>query len=113
VPQKSPQAQLGEASEALVAAYASADLLLTLITLDPALGADHLATWASSAVVVVTAGRSSATRIQAVGEMVRLAGASPISAVLMDADKTDETTGITHTPAPEAPPGQGLGIVGR
>ena len=113
VPQKSPQAQLGEASEALIAAYASADLLLTLITLDPALGADHLATWASSAVVVVTAGRSSATRIQGVGEMVRLAGTSPVSAVLIDADKTDETTGITHTPVPEAPAGQGLGIVGR
>jgi hypothetical protein len=113
LPQKSSQAQLGQASEALIAAYASADLLLTLVTIDPALGADHLATWATSAVVVVTAGRSSAARIHAVGELVRLAGMSPVSAVLVDADKTDESTGVTHTPAPQAPAGQGLGIVGR
>ena len=32
---------------ALVASDVSADLLLTLVTLDPALGGDHLATWAS------------------------------------------------------------------
>lgn len=113
VPQTSWQAQLGRASEALVAAYASADLLLTLVTIDPALGADHLSTWATSAVVVVTAGRSSAARIHAVGELVRLAGMSPVSAVLVDADKTDESTGVTHTPVPQAPAGQGLGIVGR
>jgi capsular polysaccharide biosynthesis protein len=113
LPQKSSQAQLGQASEALVAAYASADLLLTLVTIDPALGADHLATWATSAVVVVTAGRSSAARIHAVGELVRLAGMSPVSAVLLDADKSDESTGVTHTPVPQAPAGQGLGIVGR
>jgi hypothetical protein len=48
VPQKSSENQLGQASEALVAAYASADLLLTLVTIDPALGADHLTTWATS-----------------------------------------------------------------
>jgi capsular polysaccharide biosynthesis protein len=113
LPQKSSQTQLGQASEALVAAYASADLLLTLVTIDPALGADHLGTWATSAVVVVTAGRSSAARIHAVGELVRLAGMSPVSAVLVDADKTDESTGVTHTSAPQAPAGQGLGIVGR
>ena len=113
LPQKSSQAQLGQASEALIAAYASADLLLTLVTIDPALGADHLATWATSAVVVVTAGQSSAARIHAVGELVRLAGMSPVSAVLVDADKTDESTGVTHTPVPQAPAGQGLGIVGR
>jgi capsular polysaccharide biosynthesis protein len=113
LPQTSSQAQLGQASEALVAAYASADLLLTLVTIDPALGADHLSTWATSAVVVVTAGRSSAARIHAVGELVRLAGMSPVSAVLVDADKTDESTGMTHTPVPQAPAGQGLGIIGR
>ncbi len=69
-----PQAQPASASEALAAAYASADLLLTLVTLDPSLGGEHLATWAAGAVVVVTAGRSSSTRIHAVGEMIRLAG---------------------------------------
>ena len=60
-----------QAGDALVASYASADVLLTLVTLDPALGGDHLATWATNAVVVVTAGRSSAVRIHGVGEMIR------------------------------------------
>ena len=76
-------------------ACASADLLLTLATVDPSLGAEHLATWAGRAVVLVTAGRSSWTRIHAVGEMIRLAGISLVSAVLVGADKTDESLGAT------------------
>jgi capsular polysaccharide biosynthesis protein len=99
VPPASPQAPLATASEALTAAYASADLLLTLVTLDPALGGDHLATWATGAVVVVTAGQSSWTRIHAVGEMIRLAGTSLVSTVLTGADKTDESLGAAYTPA--------------
>ena len=94
----SPQAQPAPASEALAAAYASADLLLTLVTLDPSLGGEHLATWATDAVVVVTAGRSSSTKIHAVGEMIRLAGTPLVSAVLVGADKTDESLGVTPTP---------------
>ena len=70
------QAQRSAFTEAVTSACASADLLLTLVTLDPSLGAEHLATWAASAVVVVTAGRSSWARINAVGEMIRLAGTS-------------------------------------
>jgi len=88
-------AQLAEPNPELVAACASADLLLTLVVLDPALGGDYLATWASDVVVTVTAGQSSATRIQAVGDMVRLAGAESVSAVLIGADKGDETLGMT------------------
>lgn len=75
--------------------YASADVLLTLATLDPSLAGDHLRTWATDAVVVVTAGRSSWTRIHAVGELVRLAGTRLLSAVLLGADKWDESLGVT------------------
>jgi hypothetical protein len=95
----SPQAQPGDAGE-LAGACASADLLLTLITLDPSVGGDHLATWAPEAIVMVTAGRSSWTKIHAVGEMVRLAGTRLVSAVLLGADRTDESLGVT--PEPEA-----------
>jgi capsular polysaccharide biosynthesis protein len=98
VPQTSPQAGNREANEALVAAFDAADLMLTLTTLDPSLGGGHLATWATDAVVVVTAGRSSATKIHAVGEMIRLAGTRQVSAVLVGADKTDESLGVTYTP---------------
>jgi capsular polysaccharide biosynthesis protein len=85
-------------TEAVGNACASADLLLTLVTLDPSLGAENLDTWAASAVVVVTAGRSSWARINAVGEMIRLAGTSLTSAVLVGADKTDESLGVAQYP---------------
>jgi capsular polysaccharide biosynthesis protein len=93
----SPWAQPDSAGE-LAAAWASADLLLTLVTLDPSVGGDHLATWAPEAVVVVTAGRSSWTKIHAVGEMIRLGHTRLVSAVLVGADKTDESLGVTPTP---------------
>jgi capsular polysaccharide biosynthesis protein len=94
----SAQAQRSTFTEAVVAACASADLLLTLATLDPALGGEHLATWATDAVAVVTAGRSSWTKIHGVGELVRLSGTRLVSAVLAGADDTDESLGMIPTP---------------
>jgi capsular polysaccharide biosynthesis protein len=93
LPERS-QPQRSRFTEEVATAYASADLLLTLITLDPSLGGKHLSTWATDAVAVVTAGRSSATRINAVGEMTRLSGTRLVSAVLVGADKTDESLGV-------------------
>jgi capsular polysaccharide biosynthesis protein len=93
----SPRAETAFAGE-LNAVCASADLLLTLITLDPSVGGEHLATWAADAVVVVTAGRSSWAKIQALGELIRLAGTRLDSAVLVGADKADESLGVTLTP---------------
>jgi len=78
----------------LDAACASAELVLTLAPLDPALGGDYLAEWATSVVAVVTAGRPTAERIHAVGEMIRLAGITQVSAVLVESDKTDESLGV-------------------
>ena len=83
-----------QAAEPVVAAGASADLLLALAALDPSVGGEHLAGWAHSAVAVVTAGESTAARVHAVGEMIRLAGMSVISGVLVGADKTDESLGV-------------------
>ncbi|MGH3273951.1 MAG: hypothetical protein ACRDNZ_06440, partial [Streptosporangiaceae bacterium] len=95
----------------LAAASSSADLLLTLATLDPACGAEHLATWAAKVVAVIRAGQSSATRIQALGEMVRLAGLPLAGAVLVGADKTDESMGVAPPPgeAPLARPAEAAG----
>ena len=98
-----------QAGDALVASYARADVLLTLVTLDPALGGDHLVTWATNAVVVVTAGRSSAVRIHGVGEMIRVAGMRLVSVVLIGADKNDESLGLTPRPDEQA----GIGVLGR
>jgi len=78
----------------LINAYSSADLLCTFVDLDPSLGGEHLATWASDAVVLVTAGKSTATRIHAVGELVRLSGTNLHSAIVIGADKADESLGF-------------------
>jgi capsular polysaccharide biosynthesis protein len=82
-------------AEPLTAACKSADLLLTLAPLDPSLGGEYLSGWAHGAVAIVTAGRSSAARIHAVGEMIRMAGTPLIAGVLIGADKTDESLGMT------------------
>jgi len=85
-----------EFTAAVTEACASADLLLTLLTLDPSIGADHVASWASRAVAVITVGRSSWAKIHGVSEMVRLAGVSLVSAVLVGVDKNDESLGVTE-----------------
>ena len=92
-----------QANAALVTACSSADLLLTLAALDPAFGGDHLGTWATNAVAVVTAGESSAERIHSVGEMIRLAGARLDSVVLIGADKSDESLGVMDPAEQSAP----------
>jgi capsular polysaccharide biosynthesis protein len=97
-----------DAADPLAAACASADLLLTLASVDPSTGAEHLSGWARGAVVEVTAGRSTATRIHAVGELIRLSGTELISAVLIGADKTDESLGVTDLSRPQASARLGL-----
>jgi capsular polysaccharide biosynthesis protein len=99
----------GPVRDEMVASYGSADLLLTLATLDPALGGDYLATWATNAVVMVSAGRSSAERIHAVGELIRMAGLRLDSVVLIEADKRDESLGLMRRPDEQA----GIGVLGR
>ena len=95
--------------DALVAPDVPTDLLVTLATLDPAIGGDHLATWATNAVVVVSAGQSSAERIHAVGEMIRVAGLRLDSVVLIGADKSDESIGLIRRTDEQA----GAGVLGR
>jgi len=93
----SVQNQRSPFTEAVTAACASSDVLLTLAPLDPSLGGEHLASWATNAVVVITAGRSSWTKIHGVGEMIRLAGTRLVSAVLVGADKSDDSFGVVPT----------------
>jgi capsular polysaccharide biosynthesis protein len=87
-----------QADQSLAAACADADLVLSLVTLDPAFGGEHIASWATDAVAVVTAGRSTAVRIHAAGELIRLAGMRLGSVVVLDADKSDESLGLLGDP---------------
>jgi capsular polysaccharide biosynthesis protein len=87
---------------ALDAAWEVADVVLSLATLTPELGADHLNTWASHAAVVVTAGRSTTAKVQATGEMLRLAGLEIDTAVVLRPDRTDESVGVAQAEAAPA-----------
>jgi capsular polysaccharide biosynthesis protein len=84
-------------------AYQRADLMLTLVALGPSLDAANLPTWAPSAAVVVTAGRSTWLRLNAVSELIRLSGTTLDAAVLIGADQNDESLGRSHTVPPRGP----------
>ena len=92
-PLGNPPEGSAEAIPGLAEASANADLILSVVTLNPAFSSDYLRTWATDAVVVVTAGQSTATRLNAVGEMIRLAGTRLASVILLDADRNDESLG--------------------
>lgn len=92
-PLRKPPPGSARVSEQLVETCAHADLLLSVVTLDPAFGGDHLGTWATDAVLVATAGRSTGTRLHAAGEMTRLAGVRLDSVVVLEANKGDESLG--------------------
>jgi capsular polysaccharide biosynthesis protein len=109
LPPGSPPARHAQPGDPLIASWASADFILTLVTLDPAVGGEHLTTWTSTAVVVVSAGQSSAERIHGVGEMIRLAGTRLDSVVLIGADKDDASLGLMRRPDEQA----GVGVLGR
>jgi len=87
----------GRVDEALVAASRSADVLLTLATLAPAFGSEYLATWATDAVVMVTAGQASEERIRGVRAMLQFAEIRLDSVVLVEADKSDQSLGMSST----------------
>jgi capsular polysaccharide biosynthesis protein len=88
------QAQQDSDERDLAVVYSSADILVSLATLDPAVGADYLRTWATHAVVVVTAGESSVTQVDAIGKMIRFADIRLSSGILLGADKSDESLGL-------------------
>jgi len=92
-PLRNPPPGSAQVSERLLETCAHADLLLSVVTLDPAFGGDYLGTWATDAVLVATAGRSTATRLHAAGDMTRLAGIRLGSVVVLEADKGDESLG--------------------
>jgi Mrp family chromosome partitioning ATPase len=71
----------------------NAEVILVLTDLDPAMGALHLRCWAKEAIVVVTAGRSTAVTLRNTAEMLVEAGVAIRSVVLVGSDRTDKTRG--------------------
>lgn len=69
------------------------DVRIQLVEVDPSAGSDHLAPFASRAVVVLKAGAVSAVRLRAASVLLRRAGFAVRGSVLLDADSRDATTG--------------------
>jgi capsular polysaccharide biosynthesis protein len=85
----------GGTSSELADAFAKADALVTLAALDPAVAADYLGTWAADTVAVVTAGLSTAEKVQSAGEIIRGdSGIRTVTGVLLGADRSDESLGL-------------------
>ena len=97
-------------AQPVATACESADVILTLASVDPAVGSEYIPGWTMSVVAMVTAGESSAQRVFSVGEMLRLAGVPSISGVLVNAEKGDESLGVV--PGSAAPREPDLGMTG-
>jgi capsular polysaccharide biosynthesis protein len=87
----------GETDGAPGPTWTSPEVVLVLSTLELGIGATHLARVADEAVVVVTAGRSSAAEIRSTAELIRAAGLTVRGAILVGADKNDESVGVIRT----------------
>ena len=70
-----------------------ADALLVVATLDAAFGAEHLAPWVTDAVMILPARGVTLTRMSVSRQMLREAGISLRSAILLDSDPQDESSG--------------------
>jgi capsular polysaccharide biosynthesis protein len=70
-----------------------ADALLVLASLDAAFGAEHLAPWVKDAVMVLSSRQATVTRMEVHREMLREAGISLRSVILLDADPEDDSSG--------------------
>lgn len=98
--------------ETLAATWASADVVLVLATLTPAIGAEHLRTWSPRAVALITAGRCTAAGLRSVGEMLRLAGIGLVSSIVLRGDRTDESVGSGDDEATASRTGTDVEMIG-
>lgn len=94
-PARMAQAAEGiEAAEGVKRATVDADVTLVLATVDPAIGAAHLAPWATSAVAMVRAGGATKPRLEGVAAHLRHARIRLLSAILTGSDPFDQSSGF-------------------
>ena len=67
---------------------------IVLADVNPAVGVDHLAAWAGTALVAVSAGRSSAELVRTTGQMVRSAGLDLVGGVVLRSPRDDVSMGL-------------------
>jgi capsular polysaccharide biosynthesis protein len=83
-----------EPSDVAMRFRGEADAVLVLANVAPAIGADHIAVWADSAVVVVTAGKVSATGMSSCTQILAHSGIRVNSAILIGSDPHDDSAGL-------------------
>lgn len=76
------------------AVWDTADVILTLAEVEPALGVEHLRSWTDEVVLLVTAGRSSAERLRTTAELFRTSEVPLTFAMMTGADTTDQSLGL-------------------
>lgn len=74
-------------------AFDDARAVLVVTQVDPVLGADELATWATRVVYLVSAGSCSAEKLRSTADLVASAGLKSEFVILLGADASDESTG--------------------
>jgi hypothetical protein len=74
-----------------------AHAILILATVDPAFGADHIAAWASDAVVMVKAGGANGAQIDGVAHQLRDARMIIRAGLLIETDPDDHSSGVPAT----------------
>lgn len=97
IPPKPWEAEPDLALRDVLEDVASPDVVLVLATVDPTIGAWRLRRWAADAIVTVTAGVSTLHRVAAVTELLDAAGITVSSAVMLGADRTDDSVGLPAT----------------
>jgi len=81
-------------SDARAADEVGGDIVLVLAVLDPADGAEHLREWGPNVVAIVTAGRSSESKLATNATMLRSASLDLGAVVLVGSDASDTTLGL-------------------
>ncbi len=71
------------------------EVVIVLASIDAMTGAERIGRWSHDAVVTVTAGHSTGPRLRAVGELLEVADVDVRAVVLLGADQTDDSSGLT------------------
>jgi capsular polysaccharide biosynthesis protein len=97
-------AQIGPApGDPLHEAWADADVVLVLGEVELGVGTGHLSAWADRVVLLVRAGKATAELLRSISRMLTGSGPDFEFAMLVGADRTDESLGVPRRAAFEEP----------
>lgn len=97
-------AEIGlEESDPLHDEWASASVVLVLGEIELGVGTGHLGIWAEHSVLLVGAGKATAELLRSIARMLTRTGPALEFAMLVRADRTDESVGLPRRVASEVP----------